>query len=150
MLQPLPGTGSTSEIGFHQHEYRRAAIISAAGLVLLAVTIITVGHLLRLPVPSPSNPSAMRLPDNPSIAVLPFTNLSGDRQQEYFSDGITEDLLVALARVPHLFVSDRNSTFAYKGKAPKVQNVSRELGVKYILEAALEKPTAVCASMLNW
>ena len=70
------------------------------------------------------------LPKKPSIAVLPFTNMSGDPEQEYFSDGITEDLITELSRFPGLFVIARNSTFTYKGKAVDVRRVSRELGVR--------------------
>jgi len=79
------------------------------------------------------------LPDKPSIAVLPFTNMSGDREQEYFSDGITDDIIAALSRLPGLFVIDRNSTFTYKGKPVKAQQVSRELGVRYVLEGSVRK-----------
>jgi adenylate cyclase len=79
------------------------------------------------------------LPDIPSIAVLPFANMSGDPQQEYFSDGITDDLITALARLPGLFVIARTSTFTYKGKAAKVQEVGRELGVRYVLEGSVHK-----------
>jgi adenylate cyclase len=79
------------------------------------------------------------LPDKPSIAVLPFTNLSGDPQEEYFSDGITGDIITALSRSPDLFVIDRASTFAYKGKSIGVQEVSRELGVKYVLDGGVQK-----------
>jgi TolB-like protein/Flp pilus assembly protein TadD len=75
----------------------------------------------------------------PSIAVLPFTNMSGDRDQEYFSDGITDDLVTALSRLPGLFVIARTSSFTYKGKAVKMQEVSRELGVKYVLEGSVHK-----------
>jgi adenylate cyclase len=73
---------------------------------------------------------AFPLPDKPSIAVLPFVNLSGDPKQEFFSDGITEDMITALSRVPRLFVIARNSTFTYKGKPVKVKQVSRGLGVR--------------------
>ncbi|MDB4444358.1 tetratricopeptide repeat protein [bacterium] len=79
------------------------------------------------------------LPDKPSIAVLPFTNLSNDPEQEYFSDGITEDIITALSKVPKLFVIARNSTFTYKGKPVKVQQVGRELGVRYVLEGSIQK-----------
>jgi TolB-like protein len=79
------------------------------------------------------------LPDTPSIAVLPFTNMSGDRDQEYFSDGITDDLITALSRLPDLFVIARTSTFTYKGKAAKVQDIGRELGVAYVLEGSVRK-----------
>ena len=78
-------------------------------------------------------------PDKPSIVVLPFTNLSGDREQEYLSDGITTDLITDLSRLPDLFVIDRNSAFTYKGKTVKVADVGRELGVKYVLEGGLQK-----------
>jgi adenylate cyclase len=79
------------------------------------------------------------LPDKPSIAVLPFVNMSGDREQEYFSDGMTEDLITDLARLSGLFVIARNSVFTYKGKAVKPEQVSRELGVRYMLEGSVRK-----------
>ena len=77
------------------------------------------------------------LPDKPSIAVLPFVNMSGDPEQEYFSDGISEEIITALSKTPKLFVIARNSTFTYKGKPVKVQQVGRELGVKYVLEGSV-------------
>jgi adenylate cyclase len=79
------------------------------------------------------------LPDKPSIAVLPFVNMSDDKSQEYFSDGLTEEIITALSKTPKLFIIARNSTFVYKGKAVNVQKVSRELGVKYILEGSVQK-----------
>ena len=82
---------------------------------------------------------AFPLPDKPSIAVLPFNNLSGDPAQEYFSDGITEEIITALSKVPKFFVIARNSTFTYKGKPVKVQQVSQELGVRYVLEGSVQK-----------
>jgi adenylate cyclase len=82
---------------------------------------------------------AFPLPDKPSIAVLPFDNLSGDPKQEYFSDGLTEEIISALSSVPKLFVIARNSTFTYKGKPVKVQQVSEELGVRYVLEGSVRK-----------
>jgi adenylate cyclase len=82
---------------------------------------------------------AYQLPDKPSIAVLPFNNLSGDPEQEYFSDGLTEEIIAALSSVPQLFVIARNSTFTYKGKPVKVQQVSEELGVQYVLEGSVRK-----------
>ncbi len=74
---------------------------------------------------------ALPLPDKPSIAVLPFVNMSGDPEQEYFSDGMTEDLITDLAQLSGLFVIARNSSFYYKGKAVKIEEVSKELGVRY-------------------
>src|SRR5712692_2271240 len=79
------------------------------------------------------------LPDKPSIAVLPFANMSGDPEQEYFSDGITEDLITDLSKLSGLFVISRNSVFLYKGKAVKPEQVSRELGVRYLLEGSVRK-----------
>jgi len=82
---------------------------------------------------------AFPLPDSPSIAVLPFDNLSEDPKQEYFSDGLTEEIISALSSVPKLFVIARNSSFTYKGKPVKVQQVSEELGVRYVLEGSVRK-----------
>ena len=81
----------------------------------------------------------LSLPDKPSIAILPFDNMSGDPEQEYLADGITEDLITALSKVWWFFVIARNSTFSYKGKAPDIKSVGRELGVKYVMEGSLRK-----------
>jgi adenylate cyclase len=89
--------------------------------------------------PPPSRPDALPLPDKPSIAVLPFQNMSGDLDQDYFSDGITEDIITALSKLHWIFVIARNSTFAYKGKSPDIRVVARELGVHYILEGSVRK-----------
>jgi TolB-like protein len=83
--------------------------------------------------------SAPPLPDRPSIAVLPFQNISGDPEQEYFADGIVEEIITALSRIPSFFVIARNSSFAYKGKSPDVRQVGRELGVRYVLEGSVRK-----------
>lgn len=79
------------------------------------------------------------LPDKPSIAVLPFTNMSGDPEQEYFADGLVEDIITGLSRVRSFFVIARNSSFTYKGRAVDVRQVSRELGVRYVLEGSIRK-----------
>jgi len=81
----------------------------------------------------------LALPDKPSLAVLPFTNMSGDPEQEFVSDGIAEDVITALSRHPSLFVIARNSTFTYKGRAVDVKQVGRELGVRYVLEGSVRK-----------
>jgi TolB-like protein/class 3 adenylate cyclase len=81
----------------------------------------------------------LALPDKPSIAVLPFANMSGDSEQEYFTDGITEDIITELSRFHELFVIARNSTFSYKGKSPDVRQVGHELGVRYVLEGSIRK-----------
>jgi adenylate cyclase len=83
--------------------------------------------------------SAPALPDKPSIAVLPFNNMSGDPEQEYFSDGISEDIITELARFQSLFVTARNSSFHYKGKTPNIQDVGRELSVQYVVEGSVRK-----------
>jgi len=82
---------------------------------------------------------ALALPDKPSIAVLPFTNMSGDPEQEYFADGMVEDIITALSRMTWLFVIARNSSFTYKGKAVDIKQVGRELGVRYVLEGSVRK-----------
>ena len=87
----------------------------------------------------PRKKMAFPLPDKPSIAVLPFVNMSRDPEQEFFSDGITEEIITALSKVPNLFVIARNSTFTFKGKPVKVKQVSEELGVRYVLEGSVQK-----------
>jgi adenylate cyclase len=89
--------------------------------------------------PSAQPMRTLPLPDKPSIAVLPFTNLSGDPEQEYFADGVVEEIITALSRFPKLFVIARNSSFAYKGRATDVREVGRVLGVRYVLEGSVRK-----------
>jgi adenylate cyclase len=114
-------------------------------IVVLAALLLIVGGLLiwRTAFPPVQVASvekmAFPLPDRPSIAVLPFDNLSKDPDQEYFSDGLTEEIIASLSSVPKLFVIARNSTFTYKGKPVKVQQVSEELGVQYVLEGSVRK-----------
>src|SRR6516164_9804930 len=84
-------------------------------------------------------PAALTLPDKPSIAVLPFANMSGDPEQEYFADGMVEEITTAISRLPWLFVIARNSSFTYKGKAVDVKQVARDLGVRYVLEGSVRK-----------
>src|SRR5690348_1615933 len=88
--------------------------------------------------PTESGP-ALTLPDKPSIAVLPFANMSGDPEQEYFADGMVEEIITALSRIRWLFVIARNSTFTYKGQPVDVKQVGRELGVRYVLEGSVRK-----------
>jgi adenylate cyclase len=105
-------------------------------------------HRLKLfeeecsPTVRPSNqasPPPLAVPDKPSVAVLPFTNMSGDPEQEFVSDGIAEDVITALSRYPSLFVIARNSCFTYKGRAVDVKQVGRDLGVRYVLEGSVRK-----------
>jgi TolB-like protein/class 3 adenylate cyclase len=85
------------------------------------------------------DPPVLPLPDKPSIAVLPFQNMSGDPEQEYFADGMVEEIVTALSRIPWLFVIARNSSFTYKGQAIDVKRVGRELGVRYVMEGSVRK-----------
>jgi adenylate cyclase len=122
--------------------------LSRAVLAGIALVVIAGAAALYLFALRPSAPRmevaskekmAFPLPDQPSIAVLPFVNLSGDPKQEFFSDGITEDIITALSKAPGLLVIARNSTFTYKGKPVKVKQVSEELGVRYVLEGSVQK-----------
>jgi adenylate cyclase len=114
--------------------------------VLLVVVIgIVVGAIWKIYLSSPlievASVDRMKypLPDEPSIAVLPFANMSEDPKQEFLCDGMTEAIITALSRVPRMFVISRNSTFTYKGKLVKVKQVSEELGVRYVLEGSLQR-----------
>jgi adenylate cyclase len=89
--------------------------------------------------PKAPTPPALPLPEKPSIAVLPFANMSGDPEQEYFADGMVEEIITALSRIRWLFVIARNSSFTYKGHAVDVKQVGRELGVRYVLEGSVRK-----------
>ncbi len=137
-------SGAPEENRTRPGRYGIAGLLSAAGAALIAGLLLTVLHWSQRPsASSASGPSAglgpPPLPDKPSIAVLPFTNLSGDREQEYFSDGITDDLITGLSRLPPLLVIARASTFTYKGRAAKLPEVGRELGVRYILEGSVRR-----------
>ena len=122
---------------------RAASVIVIIAVVVIAVALILYQFVLRS---SPSKTEiaskekmAFPLPDKPSIAVLPFVNMSDDAKQEYFSDGITEDLITDLSKVSGVVVIARNSTFTYKGKPVKVKQVAEELGVRYVLEGSVRR-----------
>ena len=101
---------------------------------------VSVYRILTEPqVAGPKITKGFELPDKPSIAVLPFVNMSGDPEQEYFSDGISEEIITGLSKIPQMFVIARNSSFTYKGTPVKAQVVSKELGVRYILEGSVRK-----------
>ena len=111
-----------------------------AALLALPILIIVAGILLwRLYPEQPPAEVALPLPNEPSIAVLPFRNLSDDAEQEYFVDGLTEDLITDLAKLSGLFVISRNSVFTYKGQTAKAPQVARELGVRYVLEGSVRR-----------
>ena len=118
---------------------------ATAALVVLAIVAcaLAVWNFYLRPIPSVELASVERmafpLPGKPSIAVLPFTNMSDDPKQEYFSDGITDDVITDLSKISGLFVIARNSTFTYKGKPVKIQQVAEDLGVRYVLEGSVRK-----------
>jgi adenylate cyclase len=121
--------------------YRWMALMTAIVVVLGAITLAIWKTYLK---PDPGDVASIEkmafpLPDVPSIAVLPFVNISGDPKQEFLSDGMTEEIITALSKVPRFFVIARNSTFAYKGKPVKIKQVSEELGVRYVLEGGIQR-----------
>src|SRR5262249_34816478 len=128
-----------------QRTLQIAAVVLMLGLVS-AGTLVAVRYFSRPPL-SPQDsalraetaPAALPLPDKPSIVVLPFTNMSKDPDQEYFSDGLTEVLTSDLSKLPGLFVISRNTAFSFKGKTVNIQEVSKELGVRYVLEGSVQK-----------
>jgi TolB-like protein/DNA-binding winged helix-turn-helix (wHTH) protein len=132
---PLPQSFSSSLPQIPRRSLWALRSSLALGLILLGVVFVTVHYWPS----SSSTPQSLPLPNKPSIIVLPFVNLSGDPSQEYFSDGMTEEITATLSRVAGLFVIARTSAFTYKGKAAKVQDISREMGVQYVLEGSVQK-----------
>lgn len=120
---------------------RKSFLVGAAALLILALAAGIWQFYMRPPPEEPASEDKMAypLPDKPSIAVLPFSNMSDDPKQEYFCDGMTEDLITDLSRISGLFVIARNSTFVYKGKMVKIREVAEELGVRYVLEGSVRK-----------
>ncbi len=116
------------------------AVAAVVALALVAGGLVW-NFYLRAPRIEPASKEKMAfpLPDKPSIAVLPFVNMSEDPKQEFFADGMTEEIITALSKGPNLFVIASNSTFTYKGKAVKVKQVSEELGVRYVLEGSIQR-----------
>jgi len=122
--------------------WQRAAIALFVVILLLVAGAVAIWNFyFRLPPVdiAPDVKAALPLPKGPSIAVLPFVNMSGDPEQEYFSDGLSENIITGLSSCPKLFVIARNSTFAYKAKPVKIQRVADELGVQYVLEGSVQK-----------
>jgi len=136
VLSPGPPgqTVVTPKERIHRSLFKTALIVSA--VLVLGLAAVAIWKFYLHPSPLVTKPD---LPDKPSIAVLPFVNMSADPQQEYFSDGLTEDIITGLSKIPRLFVIARNSSFTYKGKAVKVQQVGRDLGVRYVLEGSVRK-----------
>jgi adenylate cyclase len=119
-----------------------ALAIVAGGLISYYIYLHQAGRIEPAVVENMAYP----LPEQPSIAVLPLDNMSGDPQQDYFSDGITEHIISSLSKVPYIFVIARNSTFTYKGKPVKVNQVAEELGVQYVLEGSVQRSKTGCVS----
>jgi adenylate cyclase len=128
VLRPSPGSRSAG----------RRLVTGVVGALVLAV-LLGAGVWAGWRWLRPPESAGLPLPDRPSVAVLPFSNLSQDPTQEYFSDGVTEDLITGLSKVSGLFVIARNSAFTYKGKPVKVREVSRDLGVRYVLEGGVQR-----------
>ena len=133
LIKTVPRRGYLFDVTPSRSEVTAAAptqTIGTSGPVQAASSV--------LPPPAPPAP-VLALPDKPSIAVLPFSNLSGDPGQDYFTDGIVEDIITELSRFGELFVIARNSSFKYKGKAVDVRDVGHELGVRYVLEGSVRR-----------
>jgi TolB-like protein len=115
--------------------------VTAAIIVLACAAIVAWRYYAPAPQAGivPAGKTALSLPDEPSIAVLPFDNLSGDPEQAFLSDGITEEIISGLSVIPHLFVIARHSVFTYKGKQAGIEQISRELGVRYVMEGSFER-----------
>ncbi|MFI5011875.1 MAG: tetratricopeptide repeat protein [Hyphomicrobiales bacterium] len=151
-----PGSICLSEQAYWQVKARLDLTINDRGAVQLKniadpvrVYSLQVGVPAQVKSAAPADPAGMEkpsmrlaLPDKPSIAVLPFQNMSGDPEQEYFADGMVEEIITGLSRIKWLFVIARNSSFVYKGKAVDVRQVGRELGVRYVLEGGVRKAGA--------
>jgi adenylate cyclase len=137
---PVEEKKKAKEVPFLQ---RKPVLAGAVAVLAVVIGVAVWNFYLRGPriEPASKEKMALPLPDLPSIAVLPFVNMSEDPKQEFLSDGITENIITALSKVPALFVIARNSTFTYKGKPVKVKQVSEELGVRYVLEGSVQRST---------
>ena len=136
---PIPSPEPRSTAADARPAWRTMAGTIAAVLIVVAGWLVWWQPWVLRVEPASVERMAFSLPDKPSIAVLPFTNMSGDSEQEYFVDGITEDLITDLSKLSGLFVIARNSTFTYKNKSAKVRQVAEELGVRYVLEGSVRR-----------
>jgi adenylate cyclase len=142
--EPDPFWKAVGRAWYRLQQWQKVAV--AVGLAVLQVFVgIAVKRYMDPEASAPgifaffTEKTALPLPDKPSIAVLPLENLTGDPKQEYFTDGFTEQIITSLSKISSLFVIARNSSFTYKGKPVKVQRVSKELGVRYVLEGSIQK-----------
>jgi adenylate cyclase len=142
LMEPEAAGRLIGERKANQKQWRKMTFIVVAILAVI-ISVATIWSFFFRTIPpfkvASTGKMAFPLPDKPSIAVLPFANLSGDPKQEFFSDGITEDIITALSKNPEIFVIARNSTFSYKGKTVEVKHVSEELGVRYVLEGSVQR-----------
>ena len=144
MLEPRvtdAETGDEKRVGLRPWRWATLAVVA---VLVVGTAVVAIWNVYLRPSPPPAEvvsekTQRLELPEKPSIAVLPFVNIGGDPEQEYFSDGITEEIITTLSKVPHLFIIARNSVFTYKGKSVKVQQVGQELGVRYVLEGSVRK-----------
>jgi adenylate cyclase len=143
VLEPDPKWKMIGKIWSRMKRWQQVALTIGIALLQVAGGLVVKKYFDRPPSPPVATASPQKvplpLPDKPSIAVLPFENMTGDPKQEYFTDGFTEQIITSLSKIPALFVISRNSTFSYKGKPVKVQQVSEELGVRYVLEGSVQK-----------
>ncbi|MDW7710357.1 MAG: hypothetical protein SCH98_07755 [Deferrisomatales bacterium] len=136
-----PATDPVREVPPNRESSRARRLALCALALLLAGGAALTAWKMRGASPSGEAPVAARAPaatDKPALAVLPFENMSGDQDREYFSDGLTEDLITALAKLPDILVISRSSSFTYKGSPVKVQKVAEDLGVRYVLEGSVQ------------
>ncbi|MFZ1149967.1 MAG: winged helix-turn-helix domain-containing protein [Xanthobacteraceae bacterium] len=126
-------------VGDSGQEQRLIRTIARKGFRFVGVVSTAAENARDAPTSTAPTGMPLPLPDKPSIAVLPFQNMSGDPEQEYFADGVVEEIITALSRVHWLFVIARNSSFTYKGRAVDIKLVGRELGVRYVLEGSVRK-----------
>ncbi len=144
LMDPRVTVKAETEIKPKVGARRRPIFIALLGVLVVAVGAAVFWYLSLPPARPPVEKAskdrmAFPLPDKPSIAVMPFLNMTGDQSQDFFCDGLSESLITALSKVPQLFVIARESTFSYKGKAAKISQVSEELGVQYVLEGSVQK-----------
>jgi adenylate cyclase len=143
LMEPEAAGKVIGEKNAKPRQRQKTALIVLSILIIVTAAFV-IWRLYLHPAPPPvevasKEKMAFPLPDKPSIAVLPFVNMSEDPKQEFFADGITEEIITALSKGPNLFVIARNSTSTYKGKAVKVKQVSEELGVRYVLEGSVQR-----------
>ena len=143
VLEPDPKWKMIGKFWSRMKQWQKVTLTIGVALLQVAGGLVVKKYLDRPPSPPVATASirkvALPLPDKPSIAVLPFENMTGDPKQEYFADGFTEQIITSLSKIPALFVISRNSTFTYKGKPVKVQQVGEDLGVRYVLEGSVQK-----------